>query len=86
MSTPSEYIVRTQPTSGCMSTLEAGVHSLARLEDRPEIVEPLLAPLVAMCNIQINHGAVNHDCQDVKTLKQENKDYNKRKPQFRNIT
>ena len=34
VSRPSEYIVRTQPTKDCMSTLEAGVHSLAILENR----------------------------------------------------
>jgi len=83
VSRPSEYIVRTQPTKDCMSTLEAGVHSLAILENRPEIVEPLLAPLVSMCNTQISHGAVNHDSQDMKTIMQENHQYQKRKPQFK---
>ena len=80
LSTPSEYIVRTQPTSGCLSTLEVGVHSIALLENRPEIVEPLLAPLVAMCNFQINHGAVEHDSKDFKS---QNKNFKKRKPQYR---
>jgi len=79
LSTPSEYVVRTQPSAGCMSTLEVGVHSIALLESRPDIVEPMLAPLVAMCNMQVNHGAVEHD---TKQFKQQNKDYQKRKPQF----
>ena len=104
VSTPSQYIVRTQPNSACMSTLEvsslhirsetsrhfnlqAGVHSLAILERRPEMIEPLLAPLVAMCNFQINHGAVSHDSKELKQqqtlFKQENKQFQKRKPQFR---
>lgn len=78
--TPSEYIVRTQPSAGCMSTLEVGVHSIAILEDRQEIVQPMLAPLVAMCNMQINHGAVGHD---TKEFKQQNREYEKRKPQYR---
>lgn len=83
VSTPSEYIVRTQPSSGCLSTLEAAAHSLAALEARPEIVESLVAPLVAMCNTQIRHGAVTHDSQDIKSIKVENSEYQKRKPQYR---
>ena len=83
MSTPSEYIVRTQPSLGCISTLEAAAHSLAALEARPDIVETLVAPLVAMCNTQIRHGAVTHDSKDIKTIKLENSAYEKRKPQFR---
>ena len=77
--TPSEYVVRTQPSAGCMSTLEVGVHSIAILEDRQEIVQPMLAPLVAMCNMQINHGAVGHDTRE---FKQQNKEFKKRKPQY----
>jgi len=49
---PSQYLVRTQPRPGCLSTLEAGAHSLAALEGRPELVPALLAPLTAMCNTQ----------------------------------
>ena len=52
-----------------MSTLEVGVHSIAILEDRQEIVQPMLAPLVAMCNMQINHGAVEHDTREFKKRK-----------------
>ena len=80
-------MVRTQPNSSCLSTLEAGVHSLAILERRPEIAEALLAPLLAMCNFQINHGAVRHDDKLLKQknslFRQENKDFKKRKAQFR---
>ena len=83
VTSPSEYIVRTQPSLGCLSTLEAAAHSLAALEARPEIVEQLVAPLVAMCNTQIRHGAVTHDSKDIKTIKLENSAYEKRKPQFR---
>jgi len=80
LSTPSEYVVRTQPSAGCMSTLEVGVHSVAILEARPDIVEPMLGPLLAMCNMQVNHGAVEHD---TKEFKRQNKEYQKRKPQYR---
>ena len=84
---PSQYVVRTQPNSSCLSTLEAGAHSLAILENRPEIVELLLAPLLAMCNFQINHGAVKHDDKQLKQqnslFREENKNFKKRKAQFR---
>ena len=60
--------------------MEDGVHSIAILEDRQEIVQPMLAPLVAMYNMQINHGAVGHNTRE---FKQQNKEYKKRKPQYR---
>ena len=82
LSTPSEYVVRTQPSVGCLSTLEAGAHCLALLEDRPDIIDPLLAPLVAMCSVQINHGAVVHESRDIKTVQNNNRHYQKRKPQY----
>lgn len=76
---PSEYVVRTQPMRGCISTLEAGAHSLAMMEGRPEVVEALLGPLRAMCRQQINHGAVLHED---KKAKQANMEFVKRKPQY----
>ncbi len=62
----SEYVVRTQPADGCLSTLETVAHAVALTEGRPEAVEALLAPLRAMCNFQINHGAVRHDPKEFK--------------------
>jgi DTW domain-containing protein YfiP len=58
---PSEYVVRSQPAAGCLSTLEAAAHALAALEGRPELPELLLRPLRAMCNVQIHHGAGRSD-------------------------
>jgi len=63
----SKYSVRTQPTDGCLSTLESAVHSAAILEDRREIIEPLIRPLLALCHIQHGHGAVNHDSHQYKS-------------------
>ncbi|KAK2163439.1 hypothetical protein LSH36_79g03034 [Paralvinella palmiformis] len=56
----SEYIIRTQPTDRCLSTLETAVYAIALLENRPDIIQPLLSPLRAMCKFQIEHGALKH--------------------------
>jgi len=66
LSGKSAYSVRTQPNNACLSTLESAVHSAAILEGRPEIVEPLLKPLNALCDIQMNFGSVEHDSHQAK--------------------
>lgn len=65
----SVYSVRTQPTDGCLSTLESAVHSAAIIEGRKEIMEPLLRPLLALCDIQHEHGALKHDSHQHKCNK-----------------
>ncbi|XP_071106174.1 tRNA-uridine aminocarboxypropyltransferase 2-like [Haliotis cracherodii] len=62
----SKYVIRTQPTDGALSTLESGAVAISVLENRPEIVEPLTRPLVALCDFQIQHGAVQHQSREFK--------------------
>ncbi len=36
------------------------------LENKKEIVAPLLKPLQALCKIQLDYGEVNHHSKDIK--------------------
>lgn len=45
----SEYVVRTQPTEGCLSTLESAAISLGIIEDKPWLKEALVGPLHYLC-------------------------------------
>ncbi|KAF0288782.1 DTW domain-containing protein 2 [Amphibalanus amphitrite] len=56
----SSYVVRTQPTSACLSTVEAAAACLQHLERRPQLPGQLLQPLHALCRVQLGHGAVPH--------------------------
>ncbi|XP_074628834.1 tRNA-uridine aminocarboxypropyltransferase 2-like isoform X2 [Acropora palmata] len=56
----SEYIIRTQPNSKSLCTMEAIALSLSVLENDDEIAEVLIRPLRALCKIQLDHGAVVH--------------------------
>jgi DTW domain-containing protein YfiP len=56
----SEYVIRTQPTDGCLSTLETAAETLAVIERNNYIKSKLLQPMIALCDFQLDHGAVTH--------------------------
>lgn len=56
----SEYVIRSQPTEGCLSTLETAAEALSVVEGQTVYKEVLLEPLKALCNFQLDHGAITH--------------------------
>ena len=53
-------MIRTQPTEESLSTVETAALALSYLENDPTIYQQLNKPLKALCEFQLNHGAVRH--------------------------
>lgn len=60
----SQYVIRTQPSNICLSTLECAAVALSILEQNDNIQEVLLRPLKALCSFQLQHGAQIHHSKE----------------------
>ena len=68
----SEYIIRTQPTDQCLSTVECAAISLSYTEKNDSIKEMLMKPLRKLCEYQILNGAVIHHSKEYINKKEAN--------------
>ncbi|XP_042643895.1 tRNA-uridine aminocarboxypropyltransferase 2 isoform X1 [Tyto alba] len=60
----SQYVIRTQPTNTCLSTLECAAVALTIIEKNESIQETILRPLQALCSFQLQHGAQIHHSKE----------------------
>lgn len=67
ISEKSQYVIRTQPTASCVSTVEAVGMALSLIESH-NVFDPLCKPLQAICEFQIQHGSVIHEDKETRII------------------
>ena len=60
----SEFVIKTQPTDDCVSTLEAVAIAISQIENIPNFVSIARKPLKALCDFQLQHGAQVHESKE----------------------